>query len=506
MPRPRTSSTSSTSPTRAARSTRTSPSCSSAGCATGRSTAEQAMTPRVACDTVHGRRHAAASSTSCAPAASRFPVVAEDVDDIVGVVGMAEVLDVPRDRWGSDAVRDACPRRSSCPGRCRCPPPWSRSGPTGASWPSSSTSSAGSTGVLSLEDIAEEVVGDIFDEGDEREPEPPAGPADTRYPLGPASARRGGGRRPASALPLGADYATVSGLVLGRLGRVARLGDTVVVDEVVEPGDLDDLSVPDRIEIRVDEVERHVPAVVTLLRLRSDRRRRGAGLMNVAVSIGLSVLLLLANAFFVAAEFAVVSAKRHRLEVAAAFGGRSARAAVRNSRELSLGLAGAQLGITLRDAGARRARQAGGRRPARPAAPADPVAGGHGLGHRHGHRRRRSWCSSTWSSARWRRSRGRSVTPSGRRSCSDCRSACSWRRPDGSFGCSTASPTPCSGSGGSSRSMRPASCRGRPSCGCSSTHPGSTASSRPRRRSCSAASSTWPARRCMRRRCPSPTS
>jgi len=69
--------------------------------------------------------------------------------------------------------------------------------------------------------------------------------------------------------------------------------------------------------------------------------------VNVAASIGLSVLLLVANAFFVAAEFAVVSAKRHRLEVAAAFGGRSARAAVRNSRELSLGLAGAQLGITL---------------------------------------------------------------------------------------------------------------------------------------------------------------
>ncbi len=69
--------------------------------------------------------------------------------------------------------------------------------------------------------------------------------------------------------------------------------------------------------------------------------------MNVAASVGLSVLLLLANAFFVAAEFAVVSAKRHRLEVVAAFGGRSARAAVRNSRELSLGLAGAQLGITL---------------------------------------------------------------------------------------------------------------------------------------------------------------
>lgn len=69
--------------------------------------------------------------------------------------------------------------------------------------------------------------------------------------------------------------------------------------------------------------------------------------MSPALSITLSVLLLVLNGFFVAAEFAVVSARRHRLEVAAAYGGRGARAAVRNSRELSLGLAGAQLGITL---------------------------------------------------------------------------------------------------------------------------------------------------------------
>lgn len=60
-----------------------------------------------------------------------------------------------------------------------------------------------------------------------------------------------------------------------------------------------------------------------------------------------SVLLLAANAFFVAAEFALVASRRHRLEEAAATGSRAARAAVRGSRELSLMLAGAQLGITL---------------------------------------------------------------------------------------------------------------------------------------------------------------
>ncbi len=60
-----------------------------------------------------------------------------------------------------------------------------------------------------------------------------------------------------------------------------------------------------------------------------------------------SVLLLVGNAFFVAAEFALVASKRHRLEVLAERGSIAARAAVRGSRELSLMLAGAQLGITL---------------------------------------------------------------------------------------------------------------------------------------------------------------
>ncbi|GGQ57471.1 hemolysin family protein [Couchioplanes azureus] len=60
-----------------------------------------------------------------------------------------------------------------------------------------------------------------------------------------------------------------------------------------------------------------------------------------------SVLLLVGNGFFVAAEFALVASKRYRLEHAAADGSRAARAALEGSRELSLMLAGAQLGITL---------------------------------------------------------------------------------------------------------------------------------------------------------------
>lgn len=69
--------------------------------------------------------------------------------------------------------------------------------------------------------------------------------------------------------------------------------------------------------------------------------------MSIGVAMLLSLVLLVANAFFVAAEFAVITAKRHRLEERAAEGSRAARSAVKASRELSLMLAGAQLGITL---------------------------------------------------------------------------------------------------------------------------------------------------------------
>ncbi|MEU0093807.1 hemolysin family protein [Kribbella sp. NPDC006257] len=69
--------------------------------------------------------------------------------------------------------------------------------------------------------------------------------------------------------------------------------------------------------------------------------------MNTTVALLISLLLLVLNGFFVAAEFALVASKRHRLEQFAAEGRRSARAALAGVSELSLMLAGAQLGITL---------------------------------------------------------------------------------------------------------------------------------------------------------------
>lgn len=63
--------------------------------------------------------------------------------------------------------------------------------------------------------------------------------------------------------------------------------------------------------------------------------------------IALIVVLLLANAFFVAAEFTLVSARQDRLEALAEQGHARARIVISASKRVSLMLSGAQLGITI---------------------------------------------------------------------------------------------------------------------------------------------------------------
>jgi CBS domain containing-hemolysin-like protein len=69
--------------------------------------------------------------------------------------------------------------------------------------------------------------------------------------------------------------------------------------------------------------------------------------MSDGAAILVAVVLLLANAFFVGAEFALVSARRSQIEPRAQEGSRMARTTLRAMENVSLVMAGAQLGITI---------------------------------------------------------------------------------------------------------------------------------------------------------------
>ncbi|WP_204802938.1 hemolysin family protein [Mycobacterium riyadhense] len=69
--------------------------------------------------------------------------------------------------------------------------------------------------------------------------------------------------------------------------------------------------------------------------------------MNVMLAVALTILLLGANALLVSAEFALISARRDRLEALAEQGRASAVTVIRANEQLALMLTGAQLGITV---------------------------------------------------------------------------------------------------------------------------------------------------------------
>src|ERR671913_25403 len=75
-------------------------------------------------------------------------------------------------------------------------------------------------------------------------------------------------------------------------------------------------------------------------------RHRGGGVVNAGALLATAVLLV-ANAFFVAVEFAVVATPRTKIEPLADRGHRRARLALGAIRDLNPQLAGAQLGITM---------------------------------------------------------------------------------------------------------------------------------------------------------------
>ncbi|WP_156519471.1 CNNM domain-containing protein, partial [Rhodococcus sp. EPR-134] len=69
--------------------------------------------------------------------------------------------------------------------------------------------------------------------------------------------------------------------------------------------------------------------------------------MNNLFGVLLTVVLLAGNAFFVGAEFALISARRDRLEALVAQGKKRALTVIKAGENLSLMLAAAQLGITI---------------------------------------------------------------------------------------------------------------------------------------------------------------
>ncbi|MFL6230702.1 MAG: hemolysin family protein [Pyrinomonadaceae bacterium] len=174
---------------------------------------------------------------------SRLPVFRERLDDVVGVLFMKDIM---------PCLRAHNPARFDMERMLHPPlfvPAAARLGSVLAQMQQARTHIAfvvdehgGIEGIVTLEDLLEEIVGEINDEYDEETRAQIAEQPDGTYLLDGMLAVRDANRRFKLKLPEDAGYTTLAGFMLARAGRILKPGETVEHDGAT---------------FRVERVERH---------------------------------------------------------------------------------------------------------------------------------------------------------------------------------------------------------------------------------------------------------
>lgn len=165
---------------------------------------------------------------------SRFPVLGTRSDDVVGLVHVKQAVAVPPARRGQVPVSTIASEPVLVPATLDLDTLSLRLREHGLQMAVVVDEYGGVSGVVTLEDLVEELVGEITDEHDAERKDP-------LHPLGPESWSVSGLLRideveahTGLALPQSAVYDTVAGLVLHVLGRLPAIGDKAVVQARVE--------------------------------------------------------------------------------------------------------------------------------------------------------------------------------------------------------------------------------------------------------------------------------
>jgi CBS domain containing-hemolysin-like protein len=198
-------------------------------------TAAAAMTPRTGCVSVPATGSVADLLEIAQRAGHlRYPVVAGGVDDVVGLATVADAFAVPvADRAATPVTAVARPA-VAVPDSIDLPAVLDRLHTQRAELAVVIDEYGGFAGILTVEDLAEELVGEMADEYDQPEEES-AEPAPDRLADGdtmvlPAALRADEvAERTGFVMPDG-PYATLAGLVLAQLGRLPEVGERVVVE------------------------------------------------------------------------------------------------------------------------------------------------------------------------------------------------------------------------------------------------------------------------------------
>jgi CBS domain containing-hemolysin-like protein len=195
----------------------------------GERTADDVMTPRVRCTGIHRDESAEdVLRLSRRTGHSRFPVLGDDWDDIDGVVHVKKAMAVPHERRKDVPVSALMSDRLVVPETIRLDPLLRELREGGFQMAVVVDEYGGTSGIVTLEDVVEEIVGEVADEHD-RTRQSGRELVDGSWTV-PGLWRPDEVRDAFDAdVPDGSTYETMGGFVMSSLGRVPVVGDVVAV-------------------------------------------------------------------------------------------------------------------------------------------------------------------------------------------------------------------------------------------------------------------------------------
>ncbi|OLT43509.1 hypothetical protein BJF86_01675 [Serinicoccus sp. CNJ-927] len=218
---------------------------------------EHAQMPRSRVDTIAPATPVGELRELMAHGHTRYPVI-DDEGQPVGVVNLVDVLRHPDAEHASQIMREPL----IVPTLMALPDAVAELSSSGQQLACVVDEWGGFAGVLTMEDLAEELLGEITDEHDDEVPEGIVGEDEHLWRMDGDVHVDELQRALGHDLPEG-DYETVSGLVIAELGALPEVGQSVVVDLAEDPAEMVlDERVTRSVEIEVREIDRHVPSLL----------------------------------------------------------------------------------------------------------------------------------------------------------------------------------------------------------------------------------------------------
>jgi CBS domain containing-hemolysin-like protein len=192
-------------------------------------TASDVMTPRLRIASVQRSEPAQAVLDLARDTGySRFPVVDEGVDDVVGFVHVKQAVSIPRKRRAQVPISALQTEALRVPETMKLDTLLGELRGRGYQMAVVVDEYGGTSGIATLEDLVEEIVGDVSDEHDRLRAGVVLGNDSITFPgiFRPDELAEQTGLR----VPEDGPYETVAGFVMTELGRLPAVGDEVLID------------------------------------------------------------------------------------------------------------------------------------------------------------------------------------------------------------------------------------------------------------------------------------